>query len=286
MQRFLIGVALATAALYAAALPSVAQVEAAVKQGDYAQAQVMMHDVVEAKPGSAKAQYLYAQILAHNGRFADASTHTAKARELDPALNFTAPDKFKGFEQMLEREQQHERRSSAGAVKPAPSAWQPAAAMAPRSGVPTWVWGAGLGLFALFAWRMLQRGNPGQSVIPPAHYGGQPAYGAAGPYAPSPGYGAMGGAAPSTGTGLMGVGLAAAGGVAAGMLADRLLQQGHHQQALGGGVLEPGYFSGGDQRIDPDAQALENRELDFGRGDDWGGGGGSVDTGGSDGGGW
>lgn len=286
MKRFLIGVALATAALCASALPSVAQVETAVKQGDYAQAQVMMHDVVEAKPGSAKAQYLYAQILAHNGRFADASAHAAQARQLDPALGFTAPDKFKGFEQQLAREQQHEQRSSAVAVKPANASWRPAAAPASGSGVPTWLGGAGLALFAWFAWRMLQRGNPGRTVVTPVTYGGQPAYGASGPYASSPGYGAMGGAAPSSGSGLMGMGLAAAGGVAAGLLADRLLQQGHHQQSLGSGVLEPGHFSGSDQRVDPDAQALENRAVDFGQGDDWGGGGGSVDQGGTDDGGW
>jgi hypothetical protein len=251
-----------------------------VKQGDYAQAQVMMHDVVEAKPGSAKAQYLYAEILAHNGRFAQASTHAAKARELDPAVSFTAPDKFKAFEQMLAREQQGEQRSSAGTAKPAPSAWPPAAAMAPRSGVPTWVWGAGLGLFALFAWRMLQRGNPGNTVMAPAAapYGAGPGYGG------SPAYGPMGGQAPSSGPGLMGVGLAAAGGVAAGMLVDRLLQQGH-SQPLGNGVLEPGYFGGSDNRIDPAAQALEDRPVDFGNGNDWGGGG-SVDMGGSDDGGW
>jgi hypothetical protein len=280
MQQWCVALALTASTMWAMALPSVGEVEAAVKQGDYAQAQVMMHDVVEAKPGSAKAQYLYAEILAHNGRFAEASTHAAKARELDPALNFTTPDKFKGFEQMLEREQQHEQRSSAGAVKPAPSAWQPAAAMAPRSGVPTWVWGAGLGLFALFAWRMLQRGNPGNTVMAPAaaSYGASPGYGG------SPGYGPMGGPAPSSGPGLMGVGLAAAGGVAAGMLAEHLLQQGHGQQ-LGNGVLEPGYFGGSDNRIDPAAQALEDRPVDFGNGDDWGGGG-SVDMGGSDDGGW
>jgi hypothetical protein len=135
MQQWCVALALTASTMWAMALPSVGEVEAAVKQGDYAQAQVMMHDVVEAKPGSAKAQYLYAEILAHNGRFAQASTHAAKARELDPAVSFTAPDKFKAFEQMLAREQQGEQRSSAGTAKPAPSAWPPAAAMAPRSGL-------------------------------------------------------------------------------------------------------------------------------------------------------
>jgi hypothetical protein len=85
---------------------------------------------------------------------------------------------------------------------------------------------------------------------------------------------------------MMGVGLAAAGGVAAGMLAEKFLERGHEQRSEGG-LLEPNSFANAGPLADDDARALEERQIDFGSGSEWGddgaAGGRSADTGGADG---
>jgi hypothetical protein len=73
MKKFILGVALAAATALAWALPSLADVEAQVQQGNYAQAESMMREVVAAKPNSARAHYVYGEILAHDGKFAAAA---------------------------------------------------------------------------------------------------------------------------------------------------------------------------------------------------------------------
>src|ERR1700741_4281167 len=109
MKRKMMLVAACAAALWsvsAMALPSSNDVQAAVKAGDFPKAETMMQEVVAAKPQSAKAHYLYAEILAHDAKFSDAAAQARKARELDPALSFTNdPEKFRNFERELQRAQ-------------------------------------------------------------------------------------------------------------------------------------------------------------------------------------
>src|ERR1700743_245499 len=109
MKRKMMFVAAVAAALWsvsALALPSVNEVQAAVKAGDFPKAESMMQEVVADKPQSAKAHYLYAEILAHDAKFADAAAQARKAREIDPALSFTNdPAKFRSSEQDLQRAQ-------------------------------------------------------------------------------------------------------------------------------------------------------------------------------------
>ena len=97
MKRKMLLVAACAAALWSAAafaLPTSNDVQAAVKSGDYPKAETMMQEVVAAKPQSAKAHYLYAEILAHDAKFTDAAAQARQARELDPALSFTSdPDR-------------------------------------------------------------------------------------------------------------------------------------------------------------------------------------------------
>ena len=84
---------------------------------------------------------------------------------------------------------------------------------------------------------------------------------------------------------MLGVGLAAAGGVAAGMLAEKMLHEGHDERSIprdtgGGSGLVPGSFDGGGNSA---ADELASRDIDFGRGDGWGGsdaGGGDIGGGG------
>jgi len=287
MKRMLVGLMLATMAMLAWALPTVAEVQEQVKQGHYEQAQTMMKEVVAAKPGSAKAHYLYAELLAHNGQFGEALTEAQQARTLDPKIGFTDPTKFNAFEHLLQNEarnrQQAQQRTSSGGAAVAP--------MAPvreerSSGLPGWVWGAGFAVLAVVIYRMVA--NRRQAVGPmggvPMAAAGQAPYGGAG-YGPAPGYGPGGpgyGAPMGGGSGMLGTGLAAAGGFAAGMLADRLMHPGsnndagqHHANLSDNqGGLVPGSFDDGD------AQALRGRDIDFGSGNDWDSGG-SSDGGGS-----
>jgi hypothetical protein len=88
---------------------------------------------------------------------------------------------------------------------------------------------------------------------------------------------------------LLGTGLAVAGGVAAGMLAERLLEGGHQAGSSGGlfpaaaSGLGAGPYDGRDEAAA--ARDLEERPVDFGSGDGWGGGD-AGDGGSSDDGGW
>ncbi|MEO8924349.1 MAG: tetratricopeptide repeat protein [Caldimonas sp.] len=84
MKRWLAGTLLVVVAPFVWALPTVADVDAEVQKGHYAQAESMMQVVVAAKPQSARAHYVLAEILAHNGRFSAAAAEEARARHLDP----------------------------------------------------------------------------------------------------------------------------------------------------------------------------------------------------------
>ena len=308
------------------ALPTVDAVQAEISRGNYAQAETMMAEVVSAKPGSARAHYLYAEILAHNQRFDPAAAELARAKAIDPAIKFTAPEKFRAFENMLDREQAAARRarSNPPATTSAVSApsrtdlGSPSAARAepmptPSPAVPGWAWALGGGAAAWLAWRVVAArrtaaqpsaagvANPytsaataapagngfGGLAVPPqqAGYGAPQAPGAWG----APARGGMPG-------GLLGTGVAVAGGVAAGMLAERLFE-GHRSSnpsplAAPGNAADGGLGSG----LYPDnagantaARDLQQRDIDVGTGDGWGGADAWSDggaDGGSDGGGW
>jgi hypothetical protein len=84
---------------------------------------------------------------------------------------------------------------------------------------------------------------------------------------------------------MLGTGLAAAGGFAAGMLAEKLWD-GHTDRGVPNvdsntGGLVPGMFDDAPIRNDA-ASELERRDVDFGSGNDWGGSDGSDVGGGSD----
>lgn len=305
MKRWLITLSFAFLASAAHALPSVAEVQAEVQKGNYAQAQTMMREVVVAKPGNAKAHYIYAEILAHNARFADSAEQARLARELDPALKFTSPEKFRAFEQLLEREQQRARPSVSAPIDSSTRSRPAAAAPAPlperSQGVPSWIWIAGLAGLGFIAWRMLGNRNAasssnlpaGQSYSAASALNPRPAYGAAPIPNPGQNFGPGPGPAPSgmgggmmgggMGSGLMGVGLGVAGGVAAGMLAEKLLHGGHESSRADTPLDRNSFADTPAPDRNDAAQALEDRSVDFGSGNDWGDAGssdaGSVDMG-------
>jgi hypothetical protein len=302
-RHLLIGAALLWSAV-AFAVPSRADVESAVKAGDYARAETMMREVVTADPQSARAHYYFAEVLAHEGKFDDAVGQARQARQLDPKIGFTDPAKFEQFEQLLRREQAH-----AGAAAPAtgalPATADAAPAPAPRasSGLPGWAWVLGIAAVLFVVWRLAARRFASSPSIQPAGYGGagyaqagygQPGYGQPGYGQPGygqPGYG-PGYAPPGAGGGMLRTGLAAAGGLAAGMALEHMLDERHERDRYVDDNLAGGNVGGGipapfDDDSSRAATELENRPFDFGN--DAGGGGwddGGSSGGSSDDGGW
>ena len=289
MKKTFVTLWLLLACAVAWAVPTVEQVQAEVGQGHYSQAEGMMREVVEARPGSAKAHYIYAEILAHQGSFSQAAEEAGTARQLDPEIRFTQPEKFQAFERLLEREQRATQRTESSN-----SAFQLGApalpGRAPSSGIPGWVWLAGLGAAGYLLWRGFARsratpsasGAYGLPATAPANgFGTAPAGGiaaAANPYANAP--------AVSPSSGLHKTGLAVAGGVAAGMMVDELL---HRRQSAGNdhlSGLQPAVFD--PPPANDAAGELERRSVDFGNGNDWDTGSAGVDLGdaASDDGGW
>ena len=283
IQRFLATAALVACTLTAWAVPTVDAVQAEVQRGNYAQAETMMQEVVSARPGSAKAHYIYAEILAHNKRFNEAAKQTASARAIDPAIAFTDPAKFEALERLLQREQRATRpaldqgRTQTSAL-PAATRTEPTAA----SGAPIWMWLLGGAAAAALAWALFRRRPAGAvGAAPMGMAAAAPAGYAGAPGAPGYGQGYAGGPMKAPGSGLLGVGLAAAGGVAAGMLAEKMLSGGHHDTPSAGAGLQPGVFDAPAQDSDALRQ-LEERPIDFGSGDGWGGGDAGGSSGSSD----
>ena len=192
MRKSIVGLVLAVACAAAWALPTNQEVEAAVKEGKFTQAEAMMSAVVAAKPGSARAHYVFAEILAHNAEFTKAGTQAKKARELDPKISFTQPEKFEAFERMLVREQtqaqtlrsQSTPATTLNTTAPVTSSAAPAERAA---AIPGWVWGAGLLLVGFLLWRGFNRSrsastgeiagagvNPGYASPPAANGYGSP----------------------------------------------------------------------------------------------------------------
>ncbi len=278
LSALTLAAALASGAAFA--VPTLGDVEASVKAGNYPQAETMMQEVVAAKPQSPKAHYVYAEILAHEAKFSDAAAQARQARELDPSIKFTDPAKFGQFEQELQREQAP-RPAQAAPTRviqqdaPAPAYREPAS-----SGIPGWVWFAGIAAVLFFVFRAVSRramGAAQQGAYGNGYanqgggYGMQPGYG-------QPGFGQPGyGQAP--GGGLLRTGLAAAGGVAAGMLVEKMLDDRREERDDRSGLMGGGNGSFGDDSSRA-ASDLENRSIDFGNGNDWGGDGGGG--GGSD----
>jgi tetratricopeptide (TPR) repeat protein len=314
MKQFLMAMSLALAAASSFALPSVEDVQAEVAKGNYPQAEIMMRDVVAARPGSARAHYVYAEILAHDRRFDQAAAELARARQIDPADGYTSRARLDAFSALLEREQAAASRSRTLAASPGRAA---AALPAPvpseggpsSGGMPGWVWGAGGGLLALAAWRLVgSRSRTTAAQSPAGAFGPTSAYAGGLAVSPSTGNGIPAGGAsyvpgypqPSSGLagGMLGTGLAVAGGVAAGMLAERLFE-GHRDPTgaggnlgmpaagLGGGALSAGLGAGLDSDADdPAARELQDRPIDFGTGNGWVGDAGDASGGSSDDGGW
>ncbi|HXZ06536.1 MAG TPA: tetratricopeptide repeat protein, partial [Paraburkholderia sp.] len=108
MKRFLAAacVSLMLVSGGAFAVPSATQIESAMQQGNWQQADAGLAEVLQAHPNNARAHYLYAQVLDREGRYADALTHIQQAKTLDPQVRFTDASRFAQTEARIRRDAQ------------------------------------------------------------------------------------------------------------------------------------------------------------------------------------
>jgi hypothetical protein len=76
------------------AAPTVQQIESAMSQGNWQQADAGLSEVLKEHPNNARAHYLYSQVLDREGRSAEALAQVQQARTLDPQIRFTDPSRF------------------------------------------------------------------------------------------------------------------------------------------------------------------------------------------------
>ncbi|HZZ01375.1 tetratricopeptide repeat protein, partial [Paraburkholderia sp.] len=96
MKKFLASVfaSLLFVSVAAFAVPTVQQIESAMSQGNWQQADAGLSEVLQAHPNNARAHYLYSQVLDREGRSADALAQVQQAKTLDPQIRFTDPTRF------------------------------------------------------------------------------------------------------------------------------------------------------------------------------------------------
>ncbi|QEL65584.1 hypothetical protein OTERR_21080 [Oryzomicrobium terrae] len=202
--------------------PTLHQVYQTAQSGNLAQAQTMMHQVLQAHPESGKAHYVEAELLAKQGQFQKAAAELATAERLAPGLPFAKPQAVQNLKGLLGS-------SNSGSARTASQQPLPQALAVPPGNQGAFPWGlaaAGLGLvaFIILATRLMARRNGmpagnGSGAGPGAPYGvPNSPYGA-------PAYGAAGTAEPGLGSRVMG-GLATGAAVGAGVVAGEALM--HH----------------------------------------------------------
>lgn len=265
------------------------EVEAALQQGNYTLAEQELRQAIVEHPQSAKAHYLLAQVLAHEGNIGDAQKEASQAKALDPQISFTTPARFERFQSELNQALAPSSAvrspvAAAAVTREAPyaAAQQPVVEQHSRGSIWPWVIGAVI-VVLLFGWfRRRQQGafnnqdNQGYGAPGPQNPYGN------GPY-PPPGYqqGPQGGS---------GIGGSILGGLAGGVLGAAAVNayENHERRE----DQERGDFQSGNNfaptQQDSQDQAydqLRNQPIDTGNNDDsWddNSGGDSFDGGGGD----
>jgi hypothetical protein len=261
---------------------TVQQVYQAAEAGKLVEAQALMDKVLQAHPNSGKAHFVEAELLARQGKFAEAATELATAERLAPGLPFAKPDAVQKLKTLVARAQPAS--AASGAATPAAPQVLPAAPVQPASNVP-WTMIVVIGGLVVLAVvffrnragrRAVQGGYPHAAGAP----GGGPGYPQS---AANPQYGPGG---PGMGSGIMG-GLATGAAVGAGAVAGGALM--HHLldgDRSGTGALGNHLAPGADPLATPDPllapEPPANYDMggddfgvsDPGRWDDGGGGGG------------
>jgi len=108
MKKFLVAAfaSLLVVSAAAFAVPTVQQIESAMAQGNWQQADSGLNEVLQAHPNNARAHYLYAQVLNREGRYGEALAQVQQAKTLDPQIRFTDPARFAQTEARLHSDAQ------------------------------------------------------------------------------------------------------------------------------------------------------------------------------------
>jgi len=276
MKKTLLAFALFSVALAATAADSPKDVQALIARGDYTGAEAMLRQAVSEHPQSAKAHYVLAEVLAHEGNIGDAKAEAGKAASLDPSIRFTDPTRFQQFQSKLNQAlapASATRAASRQATEaaPAPVEAAPRAGSFPLTGLL--VIG---GVIALIAFLWSRRRRAVAPPYPSAPYGApqQP---------PPPPYGGYGNnyAPPPTSSGVGPAVAAGVGGLAAGALLDEAFRSHRSEET----TRDAGYVGGGNEAPQPSQQAyddLRDEPIDMGNNDSSWDQGGSDDSGSDD----
>lgn len=278
-KLMLVGCLALAAAGSAFAGDSPKDVDAAIKAGNYSLAEQDLRAALVEHPQSAKAHYILAQVLAHEGNIGEAKKEAGEAQRLDPKLGFTDPAKFEKFQGELDRAlaPPAQRPTSSSRASAVPAAFEMPARQQQPERASIWPWIIGLlvvgGLVAMFLRRRRDANFPANNAgYDPRGPGYSPPYGQP-PYGQQPGGGS-------------GIGGAFVGGLAGGALgaaAVNMYENHERKEEAERNGLNQG--AGGTAPVnDPSAQAYDdvrNDPIDMGNGgDSWGGD--SIDTGGDD----
>jgi hypothetical protein len=215
------------------------QVYQAAEAGKFTEAQAMMDKILRDHPNSGKAHYIEAELLAKQGKFAEARSELANAERLAPGLPFAKPEAVQHLRALATRSAPPARVMQAapdlGYARTAPAA-------APSSGTP---WGMILfiGALAALAYAYFRHKSASQASgqrfaqapNPVAPYPQQYANAGSVPFGANPGAPGMnpmgapggfgGGGGGGLGSGIVG-GLATGAALGAGMVAGSALM--HH----------------------------------------------------------
>jgi hypothetical protein len=226
----------------------------AAQSGRLKEAEGMMDQVLRDHPGSAKAHFVDAEILAREGKVSEARAELATAEHLQPGLAFARPQAVEALRVRL-------RGGTGSAV---------AQSAQPGASPLSWLlWGGVALIFIVLAARWMQkRSRQGAYVNGPNGAMPQRLDPAPAGYGAYPGAAPMGGAGGGIGSGILG-GLATGAAVGAGMVAGEALMH----RVLGGNERENRELPGGDES--------EPAPYDMG-GSDFGVSGGWDDGGSSD----
>lgn len=250
------------------------EVEAALQQGNYTLAEQELRQAIVEHPQSAKAHYMLAQVLAHEGNIGDAQKEAAQAKTIDPKISFTNPARFEHFQTELNQALAPATARPAAVIRNTQAEAPPVAAE-PRSGGSIWPWVIGAVIIVLLIGWFRRRQ---QGVMNNQAYG-NPGYGAPGPQNPygngpypPPGYQQSPGA---------GLGTSVLGGLAGGVLGAAAVEayENHERnEQRERDIFQPG----SDSAPNPQDQAyndLRSQPIDTGNDDSsWGDSGGGDDS--------
>jgi hypothetical protein len=135
MKKFLAGAfaSLLFVSAAAFAVPTVQQIESAMSQGNWQQADAGLSEVLQAHPNNARARYLYSQVLDREGRYADALAQVQQAKTLDPQIRFTDPTRFAQTEARIRKDAERAGGNAGNSTAPNPFAQQNAPAVQQQS---------------------------------------------------------------------------------------------------------------------------------------------------------